>query len=334
MTSKKNDLPALLLTLLVTLGLLGGGIWFLAQRLTSRLGSTPQSSSNPPATSGSVPVPSIPAVTSSAGSPIALSLNTTQPDPTVLTMDGSVSLVALIKQLQNAYLQINPNLPSTYGLPDGRPNGTNAGIQNLRDGKVVLAVSSRPLKPEEIQAGLQAVPIVRDALAVAVGVENSYQGGLSLDQLKQIFQGKISNWAQVGGPDRPIRVINRSPNSGTYTFFQDIVLLGEPFAPDRANFTTASQDETTPLLQALGADGITYSTVTQIANQQTVRIVPIDGVSPTDPAAVATASYPISRIGYLVVPQQTSPAVKQFIDLTLSEPGQAIMRRLGFTPIQ
>lgn len=326
MTSGKNDLPALLLTLLITLGLIGGGIWFFGRKLTG-LGSSTQPSPQP-TQAQPTDNPSAPVASSS------LNLDVSQPDPSLLAIDGSVSLVALIKQLQVAYLQINPNLPTAYGIPDGKPNGTNAGIQNLLAGQVVLAASSRPLKPDELQAGLRAVPIARDALAVAVGADNPYKGGLTLDQLKQIYQGKISNWSQVGGPDLPIRVINRSADSGTYTFFQDVVLLGEPFAPDGANFTTAQQDETTPLLRSLGRDGITYSTVTQIANQQTVRTLPIEGIAPTDQNAVKNGTYPISRVTYLVVRQQTSPAVKQFIDLAVSPQGQQIVGRLGFTPLQ
>jgi phosphate transport system substrate-binding protein len=330
MASRKNDLPALLLTLLITLGLIGGGVWFFGRRLFANLNQPNQpASQTAQGQSPESPQSSQPPIVASTAN-----LDVSQPDPSVLVMDGSVSLVALVKQLQVAYLQINPNLPTAYGVPDGKPNGTNAGIQNLLNGQVLLAVSSRPLKPEERQAGLQAIPIARDALAVAVGVDNPYKGGLTLDQLKQIFQGKITNWSQVGGPDLPIRVINRSPDSGTYTFFQDVVLLGEPFAPNSDNFTTVQQDETTPLLRALRQDGITYSTVTQVANQQTVRTVPIEGISPTDQAAVKAGSYPISRVAYLVVRQQTSPAVKQFIDMVLSPQGQQIVARLGFTPLQ
>jgi phosphate transport system substrate-binding protein len=318
MKSGKNDLPALLLTLLITLGLLGGGAWFIGSKIFGN-------KTNP----GGAVLPGAP------GAPAAtVNLNTSQPNPSVLTIDGSVTLITLVKQLQNAYLQINPNLPTTYGVPDGTPSGTNQGIQNLANGRVLLAVSSRPLKPQELQLGLQAVPIARDALAVAVGVDNPYQGGLTLDQLKQIFQGKITNWSQLGGPNLPIRVINRSPNSGTYTFFQDIVLLGEPFAPNGGNVTTAVQDETTPLLRALGRDGITYSTVTQTINQKTVRTLPIDGISPTDSTAVKSGTYPISRITYLIAPQQTSPVVKQFVELALSPTGQQLVQRVGFTPIR
>lgn len=345
MASGKNDLPALLLTLLLTLGLIGGGLWFFGRRLFSGVnqssqpqptvqGQSPQGQS-PQGQSPASPQPNSPNPAVQTD-PIAsnLNLDASQANPDVLTIDGSVTLVALIKQLQVAYLQANPNLPTTYGIPDGRPNGTNAGIQNLIDGRTSLAVSSRPLKPEELQAGLIGIPIARDALTVAVGVDNPFQGGLTLDQLKQIFQGRITNWSEVGGPDLPIRVLNRSPDSGTYTFFQDVVLLGEPFAPDGPNVTTAQQDETTPLLRALGQDGITYSTVTQVVNQQTVRVVPIDGISPTDQNAVRTGTYPISRVTYLVVPQQTSPAAKQFIEVALSPQGQQIVQRLGFTPLQ
>jgi phosphate transport system substrate-binding protein len=338
MTNRKNDLPALLLTLLITLGLLAGGAWFVSKRLFSGLGQSSQS--NQPQASGSSSSSTGSSSSSSTSSSSSQSasasttLDTSLPNPNVLAIDGSVSLVALIKQLQIAYLQANPTVPTTYGLPDGKPNGTNAGIQNLINGKVNLAVSSRPLTAAEVQAGLQAKPIARDALAVAVGIDNPYKGGLSLDQLRQIFQGKITNWSQVGGPDLPIRVVNRSPNSGTYSFFKDVVLLGDAFAPDGPNFTTAQQDETTPLLRSLGQNGITYSSVTQTENQQTVRIVPINNIAPTDANAVKTGIYPISRIAYLVVPKQTSPAVKQFIDLALSPQGQQSVQRLGFTPIQ
>ena len=333
MTNGKNDLPALLLTILITLGLLGGGLWFVGKKFFGNSGN-PIAQSPSPNSPNSSPASSNPSISPTASpAPGSSNLNASQPNPSILAIDGSVSLVALIKQLQTAYLQVNPSIPTTYGLPDGQPNGTNSGIQNLLDGKVSLAVSSRPLNPNELTT-LQAVPVARDALAVAVGNKNPYKGGLKLEQLKQIFQGKITNWSQVGGPNLPIRVINRAASSGTHTFFQDVVLLGEPFAPDGPNFSTAQRDETTPLLQALGENGITYGSVTQTANQQTVRNVPIDGIDPTDQNAVKTGSYPISRVTYLVTQKQTSPAVQQFVDLALSPTGQQIVSRLGFAPIQ
>ncbi|NJR73439.1 MAG: PstS family phosphate ABC transporter substrate-binding protein, partial [Scytonema sp. CRU_2_7] len=229
---------------------------------------------------------------------------------------------------------VNPSLPTTYGLPNGNPNGTNKGIQNLKDGRVLIAASSRPLNADEAQAGLVQIPIARDALAVAVGVNNPYKGELTMEQLKGIFQGKITNWSQVGGPNLPIKIINRSPDSGTYTFFQEVVLLGESFAPDSMNFSTMKKDETTLLLRALGDNGISYSTVSQIENQKTVRIVPINGISPTEKAAIKNSTYPISRVVYLVVPRKTSPGAKQFIDFAISPGGQQVVQRVGFIALK
>lgn len=330
MSQGKNDIAALLVALMVTVGLIGGGLWFFGRQFLNG-----GSGNSPIATSPDAPDPASPNPASqppAAGT--ASNLDTSIPDPAVLTIDGSVTMVSLMKRLQLAYAQTNPGLPTTYGVPDGRPNGTNAGIQNLTNGTVVLAASSRPLNAAEAQSGLVGVPIARDALAVVVGRDNPYTGGLTLDQLKRIYQGQITNWSEVGGPDAPIKVINRANDSGTQSFFKDVVLLGGSFAPEGPNFTTLPRDETTPMLRALGNNGIGYSTVQQVVNQQTVRIVPIDGVQPTDVAAVKNGTYPISRIVFLVARRQTSPAVKQFIDMALSSSGQQIVQQTGFIPLQ
>jgi phosphate transport system substrate-binding protein len=249
-------------------------------------------------------------------------------------MDGSVTMVRIVLALKSGYSQRNPSIPITYGIPDGKPNGSNAGLKALMEGRIQLAASSRPLNATEVQAGLQAIPVAKDALAVAVGVNNPYKGGLTLQQLADIFQGRITNWSQVGGPDRRIRVLNRAPQSGTYSAFQELVLLGSPFAPDNPPyFTTATQDVTTPLLRALGEDGITYSTVDQVQNQQTVRMVPIDGQMPTR-EAIQSGRYPLARNVFLVVPRKTSPVVADFINYALSDQGQQIIGRTEFIPLR
>lgn len=327
--SKNRETLILLLSLFLTGGMLGLG-WYYFPVLSGLLDgsvspeNTGQSLNNEQKShSQSSPVTSFDLNT----------LDASLPNPTVLTIDGSVTIITLIKQFQIAYNFLNPTLPTTYGIPDGRPNGTNAGLKNLIDGKVLMAASSRPLTGSELNAGIVGVPIARDALAIAVGVNNPFKGGLTLEQLRLIFQGQITNWSEVGGPNLPIRVINRSRDSGTHSFFQEAVLSGQPFAPDGANFTTVVQDETTPILRALGNDGISYSTVTQIENQQTVRIVPINGISPTDRNLVKNGTYPISRVVYLAVPRRTSPAVKQFLELVLSPSGQQAVERGGFVPL-
>lgn len=267
------------------------------------------------------------------------SIDTSLPNPQVLTMDGSVTMVRLIKLLRNGYAQINPNVPTTYGLDavgkpksgeDVRPSGSDQGLKNLIEGKVLLAGLSRPLKPEEAEAGVKAIPIARDAVAIVVGKNNPFQGGLTKAQLRDIYTGKITNWAQVGGANLPIKVYNRSIDSGTRGFFQDEVLVDAKFAADGANFKTWERDETTAVLRILGDNGIYYTTVSQAEGQEMIRIVPIDGISPENRKNIIDRTYPIVRFVYLAIPKQSSPVVKEFIDFALSQEGQKIVEQADF----
>jgi phosphate transport system substrate-binding protein len=252
------------------------------------------------------------------------------PNPKVLSIDGSTAMVGFMQRLRNAYGELNPNIPTTYGQPDGRPNGSNKGIEALLNRSVVLAATSRPLNPKEAEAGLQVVAIAHDSIAVVVGSNNSFRGGLTLEQLRQIYQGKITNWSELGGANLPIHVINRANASGTREMFKRMVLLGQEFAPNSSDFITWPRDETTDVIRTLGKDGIYYSTISQLERQEVVRIIPIDGFYPNEPDAVRSGKYPISRNLYLAFHNPTSPAVKAFIDLTLSPQGQQTILQAGF----
>jgi phosphate transport system substrate-binding protein len=328
--SQGKETTVLILTLLVTGGLAGGGYWYFQKSANeSKSNVTPVATSvgtQTPATTP--PTPANPNPTS------APSFDTSQPNPAVLEMDGSTTMVALVRDLRNAYAQVNPNIPTTFGVPDGSPSGSSKGIQNLISNSVAIAATSSPLKPSEAQAGIQLVPIAKDAVAVVVGVNNPFKGSLTLAQLRDIYTGNITNWQQVGGPNLPIKVINRATASGTRDLFQNVVLKGQAFAPDGSNFKTWPQDETTAILRTLGDNGISYATVSQVEKQEITRIVEIDGFAPTDDVAIKAGKYPITRNLFLAVRKQSSPAVKQFIDLALSPQGQQIVKNLGFIPIQ
>lgn len=323
--SQGKETTVLVLSLLVTAGLAGVGYWFFSQQKSAVTSTTETATPNTQS----------PTSTETTPPPAAnLTIDTSLPNPSVLEIDGSTTMVALIKELRNAYSQVNPNIPTTFGLPDGRPTGSSQGLQNLINDNVAIAASSRPLKAAEAQSGIQLVPIAKDAIAVVVGINNPFKGNLTKDQVRDIYQGKITNWSQVGGTNQLIRVINRATTSGTREAFQDIVLLGQTFAPDSANFITWKQDETTAILQDLGNSGISYATVSQVEKQEIVRIIAIDGVFPTDINAVKAGKYPISRSLFLGVKKITSPVSKQFIEFALSPQGQQIVQRLGFIPMQ
>ncbi|MCL1494460.1 MAG: phosphate ABC transporter substrate-binding protein [Pseudanabaena sp. Salubria-1] len=326
--SQGKETTVLVLSLLVTAGIAGGGYWFFSQQKSTVVPATTATPATM-ATPDSSPQTTPPILTSSN-----LNLDTSLPNPNILGIDGSTAMVALIKALRNDFSQVNPNIPTSYGVPDGSPTGSNQGLKNLIDGSVSIVATSRPLKAAEAQAGIQLVPIAKDSIALVVGINNPFKGNLTKDQVRDIYLGKITNWSQVGGTNQPIKVINRAITSGTREAFQDIVLLGQGFAPDSPNFITWKQDETTAILRDLGDNGISYATVSQVEKQEIVRIIAIDGVLPTDTNAVKAGKYPINRSLFLGVKKTTSPVSKQFIEFALSAQGQQIVQRLGFVSVQ
>ncbi|MDX1977471.1 MAG: phosphate ABC transporter substrate-binding protein [Pseudanabaenaceae cyanobacterium bins.68] len=331
--ANKNETLALSLTLLITLSLAGGGVWYYSKSLGEKANSPSQSPPVPSSPNPSNPVPSAPGIPNLAAEPLSL-IAVSLPSPPVLEMDGSVTMVRPIKRLQNLFAQRFPNQATAYGIPDNKPNGSNRGLQALIDQKIQMAASSRPLKAAELQAELVAIPIAKDALAVVVGVDNPFQGNLTTAQLTGIFEAKITNWQEVGGPNRPIRVINRAKDSGTHSLFQSIVLEDRPFPSDRTNFLTWPTDQTTAIFRQLGSDGISYTTVSQAVGQKTIRVLPINDISPTNVAAIKSGEYLLARNVFLVTRRQISQAAKDFIELALSPPGQKALEETGFIALQ
>ncbi len=237
----------------------------------------------------------------------------TVPAGTIVRIDGSTSMVMINQHLKQGFQR---QFPGTTVATNAI--GTDQGLQALAAGQIDLAAASRPLTPQEQSQGLVAVPITVDAIAVVIGVNNPFTRSLTPEQVEGIFTGKIINWSQVGGPNAIIRVINRPAVSGTHQAFQEMVLRGQPFGTT-PNIATLPRDATTPMLQALGVDGIGYATYDQVATQRTVRSVPINGVTPDSP------SYLYQRTLYYVYKNPASPAVQAFLGYTLSPQGQQAM---------
>ena len=342
-----NPLAATAATVAIFGAIAAGGYFIFKDKIDPLFGAKPSPTSTTTASS-----PSTPTTTNSDGGNLSTqtplptpdvatieSIDTSQPNPQVLTMDGSVTMVKMIKMLRNGYAQINPNMPTTYGFaPNGqpkdgedvRPTGSGSGLKNLMNGKVLMVATSRPLKPYEAQVCIKAIPIARDVIAIVVGKDNPFQGGLTKNQLRDIYTGKITNWSEVGGTNLPIKVYNRSSDSGTQGFFKDDVLLAEKFAPESANFKTWERDETTSVLRVLGNNGIYYTTISQAERQEIIRIVPIDGINPDNKQSILDRTYPLVRFVYLAIPKQTSPAVKKFVEFALSAEGQRIVEQAEF----
>ena len=141
---------------------------------------------------------------------------------------------------------------------------------------------------------------------MVVGKNNQFKQGLTLNQVADIFKGNITDWSEVGSSRGTIRVISRSPVSGTHHAFQKLVLKNANFGTT-PNIATYPTDETTPILRQLKTDGISYGSYVQV-NQTLVRIVPIDGSTPDSP------EYPLKRQLFYIYKKPMSSNVKTFLE--------------------
>ncbi|WP_159790156.1 phosphate ABC transporter substrate-binding protein [Sodalinema gerasimenkoae] len=295
--------PIVYILLLALLGF--GGYWFFVR--------TPENQSDQP----SLPSEGVSARNdpSTPLTPSQFTVPGSLPSGTRLNLQGSTAMVSINSALKQGFEEQFSGVVVTTSA-----TGSGDGISAVLSGNADLGASSRPLRSEEQAQGLVAVPIAEDAIALVVGVNNPFGQGLSQQDAVDIFTGQITNWSEIGGPDKPIRVLNRPPVSGTHQTFREVVLNGSNFG-NTPNITTLERDATTPMLRALGNDGIGYATAAQIFNQSTVRPVAIDGLTPM------AAQYPYRRNLYYVYKDPANETVQAFLGYAFSDAGQAAIAR-------
>jgi phosphate transport system substrate-binding protein len=212
------------------------------------------------------------------------------------------------------------------------------------NGTVDVANASREMKAEEIAAaqanGISPVEFVvaRDAIAVVVNPANPVDQ-LTLQQISDIYINKITNWRQVGGEDRPIVLLSRESNSGTYVYFlENVVRLGRSdsdllFAPDTLLMPSSEgiSAEVRQNPNAIGYDGLGYVT----ADQKVIAVARDDGGAHVLPsvATVNDGSYPVSRPLYMYTAGEPTGQMEAYLDWILVD-GQALVGHLGFVPLQ
>lgn len=313
----KTSSPSPIVFILITLALLGAGYWWFYLRNPAPVVNTnlpdtaPQAS--PKSRQRALPTAPVPARTAFPAARGSFPPPTSVASGTQVRIDGSTSMVTINQNLKRGF---EGQFPGTRVVP--KASGSDQGIQGILTGNADIAAISRPLSTQEQNQGLVAVPIATDAIAVVVGVYNPFNGGLTPGQVEDIFEGDIANWSQLGGTAGTIRVINRPVFSGTHQAFKELVLGGENFGTT-PNITTLQQDATTPLLRALGNNGIGYATYAQVVNQKTVRPLAVNGVMPNSP------TYPYKRTLFYVYKNPANPAVKAFLGYTTSPKGKQAM---------
>ncbi len=223
--------------------------------------------------------------------------------------------------------------------------GSGTGIAALINKTVDIANASRQIKPEEVaeakKNGVDPVEhiIARDAIAVIVNPENPVSQ-LTLQQISDIYSGKINNWSQVGGDNRPIVRLSRETNSGTHVYFlETVVRLGDSKSKTLFSMDTlllpSSEGIVEELRQnpnAIGYDGLGYVP----KDLKKIAIAEKEGGAYVLPAVstVNDKTYPIARDLYMYTNGQPTGAVKQYLDWIISPEAQKIVADLGFVPIK
>jgi phosphate transport system substrate-binding protein len=253
---------------------------------------------------------------------------------------GSDTLVNIALAWAEAYREVEPAV--SIAVTGG---GTGTGIASLINGTVDIANASRAMKEEEIaeaQAqGFEPVEqvVAIDALAVILHPANPVDA-LTIQQLSDIYTGKITNWQEVGGRDAPIVLLSRETNSGTHVYFlEEVVRQGDSdstaiFAPQTL-LMPSSVGITSELRRnpnAIGYDGLGYI---DPAHERVVAIASdaeSEFVLPTV-ATAASGAYPLSRNLFMYTAGEPTDEIVAYLAWIRSPAGQQIVANLGFVPL-
>ena len=258
---------------------------------------------------------------------------------TTIQNKGSDTMVNLALAWAEQYQKVYPEV--SISVTGG---GSGTGITSLANQTVDIANASRAIKPEEEDAmkanGIDPVEFVvaRDAIAVIVNPDNPVDK-LTLQQISDIYSGKITNWNEIGGEDRPIVRLSRETNSGTHVYFLENVLrLGKK--EDKTLFSTdtlllpSSEGITAEVHDnpnAIGYDGLGYVTpdvkmILVAKDENSPYVLPSE-------ESVNNLTYPIARDLYMYTAGQPSNEIQAYLNWIMSTEAQAIVKELGFVPI-
>ena len=245
-----------------------------------------------------------------------------------ISIEGSTTVLPIAQIAAEEYMMANPAVDITV-----RGGGSGVGIASLIEGSCDIADASRSMKDKEIKNAINkgvnpvAHVVAMDGIAVAVHPSNKMTG-LSIEQIKAIFTGRISNWSKVGGPDEKIVIISRDSASGTYEAFGNLALNGDRVRADAllsaSNRAVITTIETTP--GAIGYVGLGYLT-------KKVKAIDVDGVECTK-ENVLSGEYPLSRPLFMYTNGKPAGQVKAFIDFVKSAEGQALVEDVGYVGLK
>ena len=234
---------------------------------------------------------------------------------------GSTSMKNVIAALTEGFAEVEPGVTVSYD-----PTGSGAGITGATDKTLDIGLSSRALKDEE-KADVDGTTIALDGIAIIVNNASKVED-LTVDQLKQMFTGEITNWSEVGGDDGEIVLIGREAGSGTRDGFESIVDVKDSckYAQElTATGAVISAVEANPL--AIG-----YASLSAVGD--TVKMVTVGGVECSE-ETVKDGSYEVQRPFVFVTNKSValSEQAQAFFDFATSADAADLIRTAGAVPV-
>lgn len=255
-------------------------------------------------------------------------------DKTSITVKGSDTIVILAQRWAEVYMSAHPDV--TVSVTGG---GSGVGIAALINGTTDIANASRPMKSSEREKLKQRynslgveVKIAKDGLSVYLNESNPVKE-LTMDQIKSIYTGMITNWKDVGGRNEKIIVYGRENSSGTYVYFKDNVLGGADFASSVQTLpgTAAVVNAVAKDINGIGYGGAAYAKGIKYCSVK--RDAKSPGYEPTE-ENVKSGNYPISRYLYMYLRNRPTGEIQKYVDWILSPEGQSIVSKVGYFPVK
>ncbi len=235
-----------------------------------------------------------------------------------ITVAGSTAFQPFAEKLADQYIAENPGVNITI-----QGGGSAVGIQSAISGAANIGMADMVDLPPEAKA-LSSVIVARDGIVMIVNPGNK-TGNLTLAQIRDIYNGKVNNWKEVGGKDSPITVISREAGSGTRSSFESIVKGITLF--DGALI----QDSNGTVRETVANDINAIGYISHGLVNDKINAITVDGVACTTDAIVK-GKYPLVRPIFLLTKGAPTGGSKSFIDYILSAKGQETIGSNGLIP--
>ena len=250
--------------------------------------------------------------------------NDPQPDPQPsgltgsVATDGSTSMQKVINTLGEAFMNENKGITFTYN-----PTGSGSGIKAVQEGRCDIGLSSRALKAEEKEAGLKETVLAYDGIAIIVNPENPVSD-LTLEQIADIYTGRITNWKDLGGNDAEIVLIGREAGSGTRDGFETITGTSDALP------VSSGTDLHRRCYHHCGPEPRCHRLCFSASIKDTVKALSIGGIVPTEDS-VKDGSYAIQRPFVLVTVEgrALSECAQKFFEYITSSEAASLISAAG-----